>query len=273
MSQQLMIEETVPFIHNAGEVNHRQGSKFFKAMHNHPDSTEVLLICEGRGKYNIGGVSYDVKPYSIVIYNKGIWHEESAINDKKHTMKYIAFSNVKVKGLDADCLISESRNPIFYPENFFEFRELFDGIIKENRLKGSDSQWIARHLTGVLIGRILRSINNGNAIDKQSNAVKVVEEAKHYIQENYYQNITLEDLASATYLSPYYLSHLFKEKVKVSPIQYLIQYRIEVAKHLLLTTNLTISEIAIKVGYQSETHFQNTFKRAVERTPGQYRNM
>jgi len=268
----LTIGKSVPFIHNAGEVNHDQGEKFFKAMHNHPNSTEVLLITEGEGNYNIDGISYHIKPESIVIYNKGIWHEESATNEKPHAMKYLAFSNLKIKGLSEDYLINRDANPVIYPKNFFIFKELFEEIIRESQLKTNDAQWISRHLTGVLIGRLLRVINNGNAIDKQSNASKIVEETKHYIQENYHQNIKLQDLAEVSYISPYYLSHLFKEKMKTSPIQYLIQYRIEVSKHLLLTTDLTINEIAIKVGYQSETHFQNTFKKIAGAPPGQYRN-
>ena len=264
-----LILDGLPVIHNAGEDRAKTNTRFFKAMHNHPNSTEILLTTEGNGFYNIDGVTHEVKPQSIIVYNKGVWHEEKS--DAQTIIKYVAFSNIKIQGLPDDFLIHREKNPVFQTGDFFTFKQLFEEIIQENNSNKVESQWIARHLVGVLIGKIMRTLSNKETVHKQSNGHKIVEETKHYIQENYHQNIKLGDLAQVVYVSPYYLSHLFKKMTKTSPIQYLIQYRIEVAKHLLLTTNLTITEIAIKVGYQSETHFQNTFKKIAGVTPGQYR--
>lgn len=264
-----LILDGLPIIHNTGEDRARKNTNFFKAMHNHPNSTEILLITEGHGYYNIDGVTYEVKPQSIIVYNKGVWHEERS--DSQTIIKYIAFSNIKVQGLPDDFLVQSDKNPVLQTGDFFKFKQLFEEIIQENNSNKVESQWIARHLVGVLIGKVLRVLSNKETVHRKSNVNKLIEEAKHYIQENYHQNIRLADLVQVVYVSPYYLSHLFKKVTKTSPIQYLIQYRMEVAKHLLLTTNLTITEIAIKVGYQSETHFQNTFKRTTGKTPGQYR--
>lgn len=91
------------------------------------------------------------------------------------------------------------------------------------------------------------------------------------MEENYPFDVTLETLAGLTYTNPYHFIHVFKAETGVSPIQYLIRYRIEVAKQYLETTQLSMAEIAEKVGYKSETYFQNLFKKTTGTSPGRYR--
>jgi iron complex transport system substrate-binding protein len=92
------------------------------------------------------------------------------------------------------------------------------------------------------------------------------------IQENYAQPITLADLAEAALISPYYLCRQYKQHSGMTPFQYLIRYRMEVAMYYLRNTSETISQIASLVGYRSETHFQILFRKTVGITPGQYRS-
>ncbi|WP_249596782.1 AraC family transcriptional regulator [Peribacillus frigoritolerans] len=271
MSQQLIKSESAPFIHNAGIKHVKEGETFFKAMHNHPECAEILLILEGEGTYSIDGISYKVEPQSIVIYNQGVWHEERAVSNKPHKMLYAAFSNFKVEGLPDGHLVSKNVSPIAPIENFLLIEELFKELVKESESTDFESNWVARNLVGALLGLILRNIYKRGSTKKNSNKHKIIGEVKHYIQENYHQNITLEELAKISYISPYYLSHLFKELTGITPFQYLMQYRIEVSKHLLINSNSTINQISYQVGYQSETHFQNLFKKIVGVTPGKYR--
>ena len=95
--------------------------------------------------------------------------------------------------------------------------------------------------------------------------------AVEYIRANVGKPITLEELADIAKLSPYYFSHMFKRETGFAPMEYVINTRIEHAKTLLLTTSMSISEIAEEVGYSSSGSLINLFVKKVGSSPGQYR--
>ena len=91
------------------------------------------------------------------------------------------------------------------------------------------------------------------------------------IDKNYKENIRLGDIAAATHTNAYYLSHLFKAEIGLSPMKYVILRRIGEAQNLLINTDMTITQIAAQVGYNNSNYFQNVFKGALGMTPGEYR--
>lgn len=100
---------------------------------------------------------------------------------------------------------------------------------------------------------------------------KVVERAMEYIRQNFKEDITLDDVANAIFISPYYLSHLFRDELGITFIEYLTKIRIEEASHLLMTTNMSIIRIAEEVGYSDSSYFSKVFKKLQNVTPSQYR--
>lgn len=101
---------------------------------------------------------------------------------------------------------------------------------------------------------------------------KIIQEAKKYIQNHYQEDITLTALASQVFISPKYLSDLFKKETGDNYTSYLVSVRMEHAKRLLGQLNYKIYEIAEMVGYQNPKHFIKAFKKEVGMTPGEYRN-
>jgi AraC-like DNA-binding protein len=95
---------------------------------------------------------------------------------------------------------------------------------------------------------------------------------KRYLEEHYNETFSLAHLANLFFLDKFHLCRIFKRQVGVGPNQYVVNYRIEVAKNYLRTTKYSIETISNKVGYQSVTHFQNIFKTKTGLSPGQYRN-
>ncbi|MGB9792477.1 MAG: PocR ligand-binding domain-containing protein [Thermacetogeniaceae bacterium] len=99
----------------------------------------------------------------------------------------------------------------------------------------------------------------------------VIEAAKRYIQENFHKSLTLNDIARAVYISPYYLSHIFKEHMNCTVIDYLTRVRIEEAKKLLRRRGLSIVSVARRIGYSDSGYFSKVFKKAVGVTPSAYK--
>ena len=114
-----------------------------------------------------------------------------------------------------------------------------------------------------------------NKIDE----IKEAEECKderlveilNYIQTNYL-DVTLEDLSEKFYLSKPYLSKYIKEKSGVTFGETVKHVRMKKARALLKSTNMTVENIALSVGYQNVEHFNRLFKKAYKMTPVQYRN-
>src|SRR5690625_411007 len=98
-----------------------------------------------------------------------------------------------------------------------------------------------------------------------------ISESLDYIEEHYHEEISLQKVADAVHLNPSYLSTLFKDELKLSFTQYLTKVRIRRAKHLLITTDLHVTEIAEQVGYSTAKYFNKVFKEYVGETPSAFR--
>lgn len=107
----------------------------------------------------------------------------------------------------------------------------------------------------------------------ESDTVRPVRRAKEYIQNHYSEPITLEEISDMVGLSTAYFSALFKKTEGEGFAKYLINVRIEQAKMLLRETNLPVTEICRKVGYNDLKHFTHTFEKATEVKPSTYRKL
>jgi len=101
---------------------------------------------------------------------------------------------------------------------------------------------------------------------------KYAENTKKYIADHYFlSSLSLDQVSQHVGISSPYLSKIFAESTGAGFLDYLNQYRIDKAKQLLSATDLTVSEIGYKVGFQSPQSFARVFKRHMERSPSGYR--
>jgi AraC family transcriptional regulator len=96
-------------------------------------------------------------------------------------------------------------------------------------------------------------------------------DALAYIDAHLGERLTLPEIAGTFEVSPYHFAHLFKRATGVPPHRYVMQRRIEKAKQLLRSTELSIAAIALEVGCASQSHFSDLFHRATGVTPHAYR--
>ena len=92
-----------------------------------------------------------------------------------------------------------------------------------------------------------------------------------YVHTHLHEDLSLVQIAKVINISPTYFASLFKCTMGISPHQYVIKQRVYGAKLLLLTTDLPIADIAFQVGFSSQSHLNQQFKRFTGMTPKQVR--
>jgi len=93
-----------------------------------------------------------------------------------------------------------------------------------------------------------------------------------FIEEYLDRDLELAEIAQAAELSPYHFARSFKQTTGFTPIQFLMQRRIERAKQLLADSELPLADIALSVGFKNQSHFSTLFRKFTEITPKAWRN-
>ncbi len=100
----------------------------------------------------------------------------------------------------------------------------------------------------------------------------IITRAQEYIRQNFRKDISLEEVARAVGISPYYFSKLFKEEAGMNFTEYLTGIRIETAKRLLSVGELSIKQVCVDSGYSNPNYFSRIFKKWVGITPTEFRD-
>lgn len=116
----------------------------------------------------------------------------------------------------------------------------------------------------------IRAERPEDAEERNKHAVKEILEL---VDAHYMEDISLEWLAQKVFLTPTYISYLFKKEMNVSLIKYITQYRLDKAKSLLRHTNMKIVDVAKQVGYIDSSYFGRSFKNCFGLSPAQFREM
>ncbi|MDQ1005473.1 AraC-like DNA-binding protein [Neobacillus niacini] len=250
------------------EIN-ENSPNWFK-QHSDNDYTEIIYIQQGCGEF-----IFEEKPFMGQEGDLIIFHPFSPIEGKScidDPLKGISicFSNLHINGNDKGWLTDPTDFPIIHLlEEKNEIHNYFHAILREYDLKHSGYQYVISSILQAVIIKITRLLKNTN----HHSVSPVCLEVKKYIEENFRQELTLNDLANIVYVSPYHLSHVFKDEVGLPPIQYLIHCRIEEAKRLLKHSNLSVREIASIIGYENPNYFNLLFKKMTGSPPGKFRRM
>ncbi|MCC3375388.1 AraC family transcriptional regulator [Cohnella sp. REN36] len=246
---------------------------FSLQMHKHDQMSEMLFVDRGGGVFGIDGRTYEATAGTLLLYHRGVWHEEQSTVYPFRAL-YVGFRGLALRGMPPDFFLAPGTAPVLpLGDRADAFARELGACIREAADVGPESRNIANHLLGALLGRLARDVHGKTAAAASRKPGRAaVLTAMRYMEEHYDRPITLDSLARLAYVNAYHLAHLFKEETGASPIQFLIGCRMEAAKRYLALGILSVREIAERVGYQSETTFQRTFKRHTGLTPGQYRD-
>ncbi len=148
-------------------------------------------------------------------------------------------------------------------------------LLAELMSGGMMGQLYVESLTQVLVIHLLRHYSTFTQTitsENRSLTHAQLQQTLDYIHTHLSQDLSLVQIARVINISPTYFASLFKRATGISPHQYVIKRRVERAKLLLKTTDLTIADIALQVGFSSQSHLTQHFKRLTRMTPKQVRS-
>lgn len=272
MRAKTLKDESIQLIEITG---HAPISGYNVEKHNH-SYYQICYVIEGKGIVSIDNKNFKMSIGDIFIFNPFEYH--SLKSDKKYPSKTIVIG-IGVKNNIWSLYIPKEHNIIskIKDTKTQNVKDILKHVIKEHSKKELGYKEIEISLLNqllVTIKRIITKNSDKRAIFPHKYVKKTdrTEQIKNYIYRNFKNKLSLDNIAQAVFLSKYHLLHVFKKALGVTPYEYIQQLRIDDAKHLLNTTNKTISEIAFEVGFESISQFNRAFKKITTTSPTQYKN-
>ena len=258
---------------------------FTRSWHHHPE-LELLLITKGSGQRFVGDSVENFEPGDLILLGEHLPH--AWISDEKYMQ-----SNSN-EYCESHYVQFNSR---IFNNRFFEYPELkhvrallknssrgikIHGVEKEKittLIKKLPKQTQVEKLLQLI--RILDIIGTSNYeylaskefLEKQPyHKSKRMNDINNYIMENFRENVTVEQCAQRINMTVTSFCRFFKNHTNQTFTQYLNVIRIEFAQKLLLNTEMPIKEICYECGFNSVPYFNQRFKIAAGKSPGEYRN-
>ena len=131
------------------------------------------------------------------------------------------------------------------------------------------------HLIGHLylfLDDLLQSAKSTRLVPSGRMSDYYIKEAMNYIEQNFQNNISIEDIAAVCGINRSYFGKIFRNTVGQSPQEFLMNYRMIKATELLKLTSLSIADIGSAVGYENQLHFSRAFKNVYGISPREWRN-
>lgn len=221
----------------------------------------------GEGAITINSHTYSLKPgQAFLIERPSVTHYFLPKGSSHWELKFISFNSVSNNILKS--IINEYGNVFTLPSSSsaMDYWETLYRLSVDNDMNNFFTASACAYAFMMHLNDTLRRIPG---IHRSNNRLQTCLDTIH---ANYRNPLTLEQLADICSLSPSYLTKIFKDSFKVTPIQYLINYRIERACHMLLQEDLSIEDIALKNGFNSANYFSRIFKQVVGISPKKYRH-
>lgn len=131
------------------------------------------------------------------------------------------------------------------------------------------------HLIGHLylfFDYLTQSVRSTKLVQSSKMSDYYIKEALNYIEQNFQNDITIEEIAAVCGINRSYFGKIFHNSIGCSPQEFLMKYRMVKATELLKLTSLSIAEIGSAVGYENQLHFSRAFKKINGVSPREWRN-
>lgn len=221
-------------------------------------------VVSGKGHIETPEGNYTVSKGDVFFLNKNHEHVYYADHDEPFEKLFLCVSGslidrlVEFHGLKNSVLIKKA-------DLSGVFERLF-ALAKE-----SNSSFFPEHYPAfcALFTELLQALSPSEFVSlKQDNPP--AERIREYIERNIYSKLNLEEIAHAANLSVSYAQKIFKQRFNVSIVNYVIDRKLDLARHFLLNTYLNVSAISEKLSFSNPKHFSKMFKQKYGLSPAQY---
>ncbi len=221
----------------------------------------VAYVLDGETEYTIDGKKYLVKKDDVIVFPSGTMR--SGRTNPDHPWSFINILFRMETNASADQYFHKS---ILIWENT-------DDAIRKRFLDAS-AAWTGKNplyqvKCNYLATEILYKMILSEMPYHKVPHIRKLEKARKEIQENFRKEISVEELAASIDLSVSYFRRLFHEAYGTSPMQYIMDLRIENARDLLLSGEVNVTEAALLSGFEDIYYFSTLFKRKTGSTPSQ----
>jgi len=245
-------------------------------LHSHPFS-ELFYVVNGQGTFIAEDIEFPVKKNDMVIINPHVRHTEKSLSGAP--LDYIvlgieglSFAFEKIAAArSGESAQAPSGTVSKYNVSKTNVCTCLNLMLEEVSRQEEDYETVCQNLLEVLLISMLRSGSLSVVPDNSRLLNRECTQIKNYLDANYSETITLDSLAALTHMNKYYLAHTFTKYVGLSPINYLLQKRIQEGKSLLESTSYSIAQISDLLGFSSQSYFSQAFRKATGMTPMQYR--
>lgn len=247
-------------LYYAPQFGHFYCDSHYKIDRQFVDLYLLVYVCDGELNVNSRGQHIIAKRDQIVLF------------DCRHPHIYSCPSHANLLWFHFDGNSSQhyvnklyqQHGILFDGEHIHRLKKYFELILSCSRQIIVNEHQISVYIHSVLSGLATSGLNTVQTV---SALLPVFQ----YIQNHYHETIELEQLAQRSNLSVSHLIRTFRKHTHSTPHEYLLSYRLRQAKHLLLTTSMTIERIAEKCGFNSASHFARAFRHSHDITPTQFR--
>lgn len=277
----MLLEEISPFIRFCNRYNWNPYHHFSICL-----DCRLFYIKDGEGEITIEGKKYFFNKNTLILFQAGTKYKfnvkepiniisinfDYTQNNNRHISPYtpVLVKNNETLTYNIEKIQFENA-PVL--ENQIVIRNFStNGILKNILTEINQKLPFYREKISLLLKNLIIDIVRTTAFSEQPNIENKLNAVLSYIRENYAENITNDQMAKIVNYHPYYLNRVFKKYTGMTLHKYLLDYRINMAENLLLTTEITVEKIAEQVGFNSTNCFISYFKKSKDLTPSQYRN-
>ena len=258
---------------------HRVGSYSMHSAHEH-SYFEMYYLIDGECDLSVADNTYSLTSGTLIFLPKNVFHQTKYPSTTSHTRLYIEFTDDYIKDL-ADkfgktWLDNHLFNKLMYISDSLRpnINNIIENIIEESKKRDDFSQYIIKIYFHELLIQILRYHKEffGLSQDRVPITDDVIQRATNYIINNYSQNISINTLASMFHLNPSYFSKKFKTITGTGFKEFLNNIRLNHSEKMLLETNISITNIASKCGYDNSNYYGDAFKKKNGVSPTYFRS-
>lgn len=261
------LAKTLPFF--ISEAGHFYAGCDYKVKRDTHDSFLLLYTLNGQGSVQTGENIFPLPCGYAVIIDCQIQHEYHSVSD---TWEFLW---IHFNGSGAAALF-----PIAYPGNLVraacmkhakDFARKIDGFIKETEQNDITAYLQLSSNMHSLFNAVCLAGQEKEQTSAAGNGIDDIRTAITYIEKNFSSPITVEDMIENLPISKYHFIRRFSRVMGIAPYSYLTNYRINVSKTLLRSTDKSVSEIAESCGFLDTSNFITHFKKHTGQRPLQYR--